>query len=60
MDQRPLTLLLHKLLLVLSGDLCVVLQDAPALVTALNVFAVGAFAILVAGDSGLETFAILF
>lgn len=36
------------------------LQDAPALVTALDVFTICTFTILVAGDSCLETFAILF
>ena len=58
-DEAPLALL-QGLLLVLGSNLGIVLEDAPALVTPLNVLTVGTLAILVAGDACLETLAVLF
>jgi hypothetical protein len=60
-DQTALAVLLQCLFLVLlSSDLCVVLEDAPAFITSLNVFAIDAFAVLVARDARLEALTVLF
>ena len=59
-DKAALALLLKRLLLVLSSNLGIVFQDAPPFITTLNILAVDTFTILIAGDSSLEAFTVLF
>jgi hypothetical protein len=59
-DEAALALLLKRLLLVLSSNLCVVFQDASPFITTLNILAVDTFTILIAGYSSLEAFTVLF
>ena len=60
MNKAALTLLLKCLLLVLSSNLGIVLQDAPPFIATLNILAVDTFTILIAGYSSLEAFTVLF